>query len=116
MARLGAIALAALLAGCASTLRPERRGGRWFFKLPASPEARKAYVTGSFADWNPRAEGMSLMGDGTFLAALSLPAGRHTYAFVIELPNGALRFLTPPDAPEYEEDEFGGKNGVLWER
>jgi hypothetical protein len=64
-----------------------------------------AEVTGSFADWEPRA--MTRDGRG-YLLRLRLPSGTHHLA--IRRAGGAWR---APDGLPRTTDDFGGESGLL---
>jgi 1,4-alpha-glucan branching enzyme len=77
------------------------------FTLSGYPEALEVYVTGDFADWDPRAHPMTLSADGTWQATLPLTEGDHAYKFVVD---GA--WLADPANPETVDDGQGGVNSL----
>ena len=100
----------ACLVSCAASspsLMPERRGGLVHFQIEA-PGATRVTLVGSFNEWNPAANPMSTRDGRLWEAAVALGSGRHVYAFLVD-----DRPCTPPSAPLYEDDGFGGRNGVI---
>ena len=109
MRRVAALlALLALACGCAGVrLMPERRGGVVHFRIRA-PGATRASLVGTFNRWTPSSSPMSTRDGELWEAAVSLAPGRHSYVFLVDdLP------VRPPEAPMYEDDGFGGENGVI---
>ncbi len=49
-----------------------------------APSARHVYVAGTFNDWSTEALAMRRAKDGTWLARVDLPPGRHEYKFVVD--------------------------------
>lgn len=78
-----------------------------------APEARQVTVAGTFNQWNPTAMPLARSGTagaGIWSATLTLPAGQHEYAFVVD----GSRWVPDPAAPAVD-DGFGGgrRNSVL---
>jgi 1,4-alpha-glucan branching enzyme len=74
------------------------------------PGASSVAVIGTFNQWN--AKGFEMKGDkerGVWSITLSLPQGRHEYAFLVD----GKKVITDPQAAFYEEDGFGSQNSVL---
>ncbi|MGC8902343.1 MAG: glycoside hydrolase family 13 [Fervidobacterium sp.] len=73
--------------------------------------AQEAYLAGSFNNWNARALKMQFV-EGYWLASVQLQPGiyRYKYVFVI---GGTDTWEEDPNAPSYEPDGYGGKNGVF---
>ncbi len=91
--------------------RVERRpDGLWdvTFTLRAAPGQRVA-VAGSFNGWSQDAAPCADRGEGTFVATLTLPAGRHTYKFVVD----GASWRPDPENPRGDPDGHGGQNSVL---
>lgn len=66
-------------------------------------------VVGGFNGWDPSRNPLIPTGEpGVWETVIPLPEGIWRYAFVVD---GV--WVTPPDAPRYEDDGFGGRNGVL---
>ncbi len=86
---------------------PERRGGLVIFRIEA-PGATRVTLVGSFNKWNPAANPMITRDGRIWEAAVALGEGRHVYAFLVD-----DRPVAPPAAPLYEDDGFGGRNGVI---
>jgi hypothetical protein len=74
-----------------------------------APEARSVALVGGFNGWDTsRSPLVGPNGDGIWETVLPLAAGVWRYAFVVD-----GRWVAPPDAPRYEDDGFGGRNGVI---
>ena len=74
------------------------------------PGASSVAVIGTFNEWN--AKGFEMKGDkerGVWSITLSLPQGRHEYAFLVD----GNKVISDPQAVFYEEDGFGSQNSVL---
>ena len=77
----------------------------------AAPEASRVSVAGTFNQWDAAATPLVRSDDaGVWSATLSLPAGEHQYAFVVD----GQRWVPDPAAPAVD-DGFGGgrRNSVL---
>ena len=71
--------------------------------------ASTVHVVGTFNQWDPEATALSDDdGDGRWECVVPLAEGVYSYAFVVD---GV--WTTPLDAPRYDSDGFGGRNGVL---
>ncbi|MCD6531777.1 glycogen-binding domain-containing protein, partial [bacterium] len=69
-----------------STVQKAQSGakeGRAEFKY-YNPDAREVYLTGDFADWDPKAIPMVRQPDGTWIARVDIPPGEHEYKFVVD--------------------------------
>jgi hypothetical protein len=76
-----------------------------------APAAQRVAVAGTFNHWDPAATPLvRTAAPGVWAATLTLPAGQHQYAFVID----GARWLPDPAAPAVD-DGFGGgrRNSVL---
>ncbi len=74
-----------------------------------APEAREVSLAGTFNQWDAHATPLVRTGPtGVWTATLTLPAGQHQYAFVV---NG-VRWVPDPGAPAVD-DGFGRRNSVL---
>jgi hypothetical protein len=73
-----------------------------------APEAQRVSVAGTFNQWNPEATPLARMSSGAWTGTLSLPAGQHLYAFVVD----GARWIIDPAAPAVD-DGFGRRNSVL---
>ncbi len=49
-----------------------------------NPDAGEVYLTGDFANWDPRAIPMKRQPDGTWIARVNIPPGEHEYKFVVD--------------------------------
>ena len=76
-----------------------------------APAAQQVAVAGTFNHWDPAATPLVRSGaPGVWTATLTLPAGQHQYAFVVD----GARWVPDPAAPTVD-DGFGGgrRNSVL---
>ncbi len=80
-------------------LRPTRRG------------ARQVTLCGSWNDWDEAATPLRRLSDGSFVATLTLPAGRHAYK--LRLGEHGKTWEIDAANPLREADGRGGENSVL---
>ena len=74
-----------------------------------APDARQVSLAGTFNQWDPQATPLVRTGaTGLWTATLTLPAGQHQYAFVVD----GARWVPDPGAPAVD-DGFGRRNSVL---
>ena len=74
-----------------------------------APEAQRVNVAGTFNQWDANATPLVRTGgSGTWTATLTLPAGQHQYAFIVD----GVRWVPDPAAPAVD-DGFGRRNSVL---
>jgi hypothetical protein len=74
-----------------------------------APEAQQVALAGTFNQWDPAATPLVRTGaSGVWAATLTLPAGQHQYAFVVD----GARWVADPAAPAVD-DGFGRRNSVL---
>jgi hypothetical protein len=76
-----------------------------------APEARAVSLAGTFNQWDAHATPLVRAGGGAsglWTATLTLPAGQHQYAFVVD----GVRWVPDPGAPSVD-DGFGRRNSVL---
>ncbi|HEY3279866.1 MAG TPA: isoamylase early set domain-containing protein [Gemmatimonadales bacterium] len=74
-----------------------------------APEAHQVAVAGTFNQWDAGATPLLRAGaPGVWTATLTLPAGNHQYAFVVD----GARWVPDPAAPTVN-DGFGRRNSVL---
>ena len=76
------------------------------------PEGNPDSVTlaGGFNGWNKEANPMKdENNDGIYKLSLELPPGEWPYKYVVDGDN----WIEPPEAEEYVDDGYGGKNGLL---
>src|SRR2546423_14820703 len=76
--------------------------------VPVPPPARVG-VVGDGNGWAPRATPMTRNTAGAWRARVSLPPGRHTYAYVVD----GDRWETDPLAPLAPANAFGFRNSVI---
>lgn len=76
-----------------------------------APEAASIALVGDFNGWDRSALQLTRHpdGDDVWTATVSLPAGRHEYAFVVD----GERWVADPNAPTTAEDEFGVRSSVV---
>ncbi len=77
------------------------------FKL-RHPQAKSAFVAGSFNSWDMKRTPMRKEGDGEWRAAVSLPPGRYEYRFVVD-----GQWVSDPSAKESVSNTFGSSNSIL---
>jgi hypothetical protein len=73
-----------------------------------APDAQRVSVAGTFNQWDPLAAPLARAGSGVWTATLTLPAGQHQYAFVVD----GASWIPDPAAPAID-DGFGRHNSVL---
>ena len=74
-----------------------------------APGAHRVSVAGTFNGWDTHATPLARAGtQGVWAATLSLPAGQHLYAFVVD----GRRWVADPTAPGVD-DGFGRRNSIL---
>ncbi len=74
-----------------------------------APEAREVSLAGTFNQWDAHATPLVRTGPtGVWTATLTLQAGQHQYAFVVD----GARWVPDPGAPAVD-DGFGRRNSVL---
>ncbi len=78
------------------------------FVLNGFAEAESVIVTGSFNGWN-RWDYRMVFRDGQWIFPMHLQAGRYSYKFIVD-----GNWITDPDNPLWEKNEFGEENSVLW--
>ena len=91
-------------------LAPKQGPNGWRFAF-ADPGAKGVHLVGTFNGWSTTQ--LPLVGpdaQGRWTVVVDLPPGRHTYAFVVD----GHRWCRPPEAPGYDDDEFGQIVGMIW--
>jgi 1,4-alpha-glucan branching enzyme len=91
-----------------ATAAPAAVGGDGVLFVYAGP-AQSVNLAGDFNNWSTTADPMTQADDGTWQLTKPLPAGSHAYKFVI---NGT-DWKEDPNAAEFIDDGFGGKNSVV---
>lgn len=74
-----------------------------------APHASSVALVGDFNGWDTSATKLTATHAGAWTASVSLPRGRHEYAFVVD----GQRWLVDPAAPLTRDDEFGVKSSVI---
>jgi hypothetical protein len=74
----------------------------------SAPEARDVALAGTFNQWDAKATPLVRTENGVWTATITLPAGQHQYAFVVD----GARWVPDPAAPAVD-DGFGRRNSVL---
>lgn len=74
----------------------------------SAPDAHAVSVAGTFNQWNADATPLVRTDGGVWTATITLPAGEHQYAFVVD----GARWVPDPAAPAVD-DGFGRRNSVL---
>ena len=72
------------------------------------PGAKQVSVAGTFNGWKPERAPLAPLGDGRFVADLTVDPGRYEYLFVVD-----GQWVPDPNAKESVQNPFGGKNSVL---
>jgi hypothetical protein len=105
-----ALALAAALAVWLLPARPVAPASMVTVRFVlVAPDARAVSLAGTFNQWDARATPLVRSGPtGVWTATLTLPAGQHQYAFVVD----GVRWVPDPGAPAVD-DGFGRRNSVL---
>jgi len=85
----------------------QNRRRRVTFKLDA-PEAKRVYVTGDFAGWNPKAVRMKRTATGEWRVGKFLAPGEYQYRFVVD-----GEWTDDPSCQERVYNEFGTQNCIL---
>ncbi|SHH56867.1 isoamylase early set domain-containing protein [Thermosipho atlanticus] len=84
--------------------------GKVYFKVEKK-EASKAYLAGSFNNWDPQSIEMKMV-DGYWQVSLELSPGSYQYKYVFII-NGNQNWKEDPYSPAYVPDGFGGKNSAF---
>lgn len=74
-----------------------------------APHAASVALVGDFNGWDTTATRLTATHAGAWTASVSLPRGRHEYAFVVD----GRRWLVDPSAPLTRDDEFGVQSSVI---
>jgi hypothetical protein len=88
----------------APSISPAPTGAQVTFHHRAPPGRSVALI----GDWNGWAPQPMQEAGGVYSVMLTLPHGRHEYAFTVD-----GKVVVPADAPAVAPDEFGGTNGVV---
>jgi 1,4-alpha-glucan branching enzyme len=75
-----------------------------------APTARHVALVGDFNDWDRTATRLRQTGsDGVWTASISLPPGRHQYAFIVD----DTQWRVDPAATLSVDDEFGTTTSII---
>ncbi|HUF26832.1 MAG TPA: isoamylase early set domain-containing protein [Gemmatimonadaceae bacterium] len=75
-----------------------------------APAASHVSLVGDFNEWNPAATPLEVVAsEGVWTVSVSLPLGRHVYAFVVD----GAEWVPDPAAPKALGDDFGVPNSVI---
>ena len=72
------------------------------------PQAQKAFIAGTFNNWQPATTPLKNVGNGRWATDLELSPGRYEYRFVID-----GQWISDPQAKDYLPNPYGGFNSVL---
>jgi hypothetical protein len=113
-----AAAFVLLLGGPGAMVSTQGKGPAAGSALPESllvrfvlyaPGAKQVGLAGTFNQWNQSATPLVRTGNGgVWTVTVTLPAGQHQYAFVVD----GQRWVTDPAAPAVD-DGFGRRNSVI---
>lgn len=71
-------------------------------------DAQQVALTGDFNQWQSNTKLHKNM-QGTWTVSVQLKPGLHEYMFIID----GKKWINDPDAMQYQDDGFGGKNSVI---
>lgn len=80
----------------------------YVFSLPNFPDAKEVYISGNFINWEEPGYKMTLV-DGVWKVPVYLEPGKYTYKYIVD-----GNWITDPNNPQWEQNEFGTGNSVLW--
>ncbi len=83
-----------------------RKKGTVRFAVRPDGGAGKAFVVGSFSDWQPIR--MRKQKDGSFVSVVPVPAGTYEYKFILD-----DRWVVDPDNNAWAMNPYGTLNSVL---
>ena len=75
----------------------------------AGPAKSTVALCGDFNNWAPNADALTQAADGTWTITKKLPAGAHSYKFLVDGAN----WKADDGNPNSNDDGFGGKNSVV---
>ena len=81
----------------------------YIFKLKSHLDARSVFLAGDFNNWSPGSFPMKKEG-GSWVFSVHLSPGKHLYKFVID----GKEWIRDPGNGQWEENEFGTGNSVIW--
>lgn len=80
------------------------------FKLPPEVNAESVALVGEFNEWDPEANPMKKLKDGSFSTTISLPAGE-TYRFRYLLDGE--KWENDWEADRYAPNQYGGEDSMI---
>lgn len=83
-------------------------GANYTFHLKGNAGAKAVHLAGDFNDFSPEALPMKRVGN-EWVCAVRLAKGKHLYKFLLD-----GRWMRDPANPDWESDEHGNDNSVLW--
>lgn len=83
-------------------------GSNYTFRLKGMQNAKTVYVAGDFNNWTPRALALKKQG-GEWICPIYLSPGKHTYKFIVD-----GNWILDPTNKNWEQNEFGTGNSVIW--
>lgn len=78
------------------------------FVLEGYPNAKKVYLTGTFNGWPEDGYTMEQTENGWEIK-VHLPKGKTRYKFIVD-----DKWITDPNNPHWEHNQFGTKDSILW--
>lgn len=98
-----------ILLGFSSILFVKRRSLERLINFTLEmPEARTVSLVGDFNGWDVNVYKL-IRQNGSWKIKLNLPRGRYQYVFVVD----GNKWVPDPEAKEYIDNGYGGKNSVL---
>lgn len=80
------------------------------FSVPQDTGATAIYLVGDFNDWNPDANPMNKLKNGTFSVTIKLKRGReYQFRYLLD----GQRWENDWEADKYAPNEYGDENSVL---
>ncbi len=80
----------------------------YVFTLDHYAGAKEVYISGSFINWAEPGYKMTQV-QGIWKIPVYLEPGKYTYKFIVD-----GTWIIDPDNPQWEQNEFGSGNSVLW--
>ncbi|MBP7095377.1 MAG: glycogen-binding domain-containing protein [Spirochaetia bacterium] len=104
------VAIAAMPAWADATVKVDESGANATITFTFSaPAASKVYIAGTMNGWNPEGDLMTKGESGVWIWTLTVPVSEVVvYKYVVD---GTWTY--DEGAPDYENDPYGGKNGVV---
>ncbi len=83
-------------------------GANFTFRLNGFQNARRVFLAGDFNDWSERGIPM-IKTNGGWEGKVYLGKGKHRYKFIVD-----GKWILDPDNKQWEQNEFGTGNSVIW--